>query len=202
MSPFKLESLMILANRNPAVDRYYSQVFTQIEKGKKYQWNWCAALFSCYWFIYRKMYLAGVTILLFEIVISDIVLEFLEKVCFNFSPTLLYIFIAIIWLFFAIIFGFCGNVFYYRHLSKKVSAGNHIYPRPKNVDVFSMLIVIFQDWSRKSSEEIFHNFPDINKVGFLIMSLAPLILIILRIFYRLFMDCYISLKEVRKNFSS
>lgn len=43
---------------------YYGTQFNEItSKNKKGSWNWCAFLFAPYWFIYRKMHIYGIGIL-------------------------------------------------------------------------------------------------------------------------------------------
>jgi len=176
-----LENLMILIRKHPKqvskADSYYTHAFTQIEKGKKLTWNWSAALFGFYWFIYRKMYLAGIMIMLLEAIIYNIFLEYFFWQ-FSTSFSLKLIILSMLGLITVVIFGFWGNAFYYKHLQKKVSQDYHLYLRPKNVDVLSVWFIILVNLGSPTSKDILYQFPHTDKSTFFLISCSSVFMMI------------------------
>lgn len=77
---------MQLVGQNQA---YYAKKFTSMStQNKKATWNWCAFLFSPYWFIYRKMYGYGFGVLAAYFVLSLIPGTFISLLSLGGSITL------------------------------------------------------------------------------------------------------------------
>lgn len=72
-------ALLIGANKE-----YYITIFQMLKsRNKKASWNWAAFLFSPFWFIYRKMYVYGIGILLATFLVSLTGLFFLNLLVFG-----------------------------------------------------------------------------------------------------------------------
>ena len=52
---------------------YYVPKFSMLKQlGKKASWNWCAFLLTPAWFFYRKMYVYGLVMILFNITVGNL----------------------------------------------------------------------------------------------------------------------------------
>lgn len=114
---------------------YYLKEFKKIEKGK-ISWNWCAAIFGWYWFIYRKVY-SG---LLYSVAAVVLYLIMLFVVLFSTgikvdSPAVLGI-IGLSYLISLSLFcGFFANRWYYSAVKSKIKIGAHLYEEYQSTDV-------------------------------------------------------------------
>ena len=95
---------MTLEKQEYYVDRFQKMQFSN----SKVSWNWCAFLFTPYWFLYRKMYPIGAGILggiLFLNLLSGAFAMFVSIAC-------------------AIVFGILGNYIYMLNVKKEVREAN------------------------------------------------------------------------------
>ncbi|MDR1629043.1 MAG: DUF2628 domain-containing protein [Oscillospiraceae bacterium] len=93
---------------------YYMDKFRKMkEQNKNASWNWCAFLFSTFWFIYRKMYLYALALFAVGILLSafDLIAN-----------------IAI-----SLVCGILGNYLYMGHLEKLAKEGKQL-PEPLKED--------------------------------------------------------------------
>jgi hypothetical protein len=92
---------------------YYLPNWELIEStNSKYSWNWSAFLFTYFWLLYRKMYLASLTIFIIFFITDFVFLSIVE------SRSL------IMWVYNLIMFGLFGaygNYLYLIHAKKKLS---------------------------------------------------------------------------------
>ena len=135
-----LQNLMILAETgNPKRDSYYEETFRKILSGKKYVWNWCAALFGPVWFVYRKDYFSYFAIIGFNFaVISWLALQ-------NKTEGQLLIVVMILYVSMFFFSGFVGNNIYLWLLKRKINRKYHRTFHPDihfNVDYMSAFLVI------------------------------------------------------------
>jgi hypothetical protein len=84
---------------------YYIPKFKEIQESKNpAKWNWASFLFSEWWFLYRKMYIIGLIILIVDIFLSMITKSWLTNIVIS------------------VIFGFYGNAFYLRHIQSELES--------------------------------------------------------------------------------
>lgn len=90
--------------------RYYLDAWRDAERGSRPRWNWGAGIFGPGWFFYRKMYKAGVLLLL-AFGIGDVAIDVLLGLLGISLPR------SSIWLLdgaIHVVFGFIGNQLYLR----------------------------------------------------------------------------------------
>lgn len=82
---------------------YYEKKFAQLQGGQL-TWNWAAACFTSFWFIYRRMYLWGYLSLLGQIILAAVLVY-----AWPVAPLLA-----------CILFGMFGNKIYMNHVEKEM----------------------------------------------------------------------------------
>ena len=82
---------------------YYEKKFAQLQGGQL-TWNWAAACFTSFWFIYRRMYLWGYLSLLGQIILAAVLVY-----AWPVAPLLA-----------GILFGLLGNKIYMNHVEKEM----------------------------------------------------------------------------------
>jgi len=97
---------------------YYMPKLIAFERGKKYSFNLRAFLFGMFWFLYRRLYIHSLIILLvilIESVIERIIITWLG------NTKDIELSLRITWLImFGIVCGYLGNYFYLKQSKKKV----------------------------------------------------------------------------------
>jgi len=104
---------------------YYLNQFKQMDENPgKLKWNWSAALGTCAWMVYRRMY--------WEAILTFIALILLGEACSYLFQQELPHSIAVV------PFGISGNYLYYEHVKRQLKKGRS----QSGVDPISATIVI------------------------------------------------------------
>jgi len=111
-------------------DLYYEKVYHQLAAGEKV-WNWSAAIFGLWWFLYRKLYTYGIIYYSFLFLtllgtsqISVLKQELIKTPFMNISFQHLIIFI--IFLFVHIYIGYNANTLYLNRIREKIKNNYHV----------------------------------------------------------------------------
>lgn len=107
------------------VDKYLEKFKKMHNKGSKLSWNWCAFLFFEFWFAYRKMYVAAVTIWAIPYVIGAVLGAVLGIIDMDMQDIDIIINASsvVIGLVLMIVVGMFGNHWYQKRIDKLVIAG-------------------------------------------------------------------------------
>ncbi len=129
-------------------DKYYMETFERMVDGRRFIWNWNAALFGPMWLVYRKAYggafvmTAMGSILAGSITFLILYLAFLfandnKKAFFLFTIAAS----VITGLSIIVVQGYIGNFLYFRSLKRRIS---HQYHRAnlKNIDRLSIFLFV------------------------------------------------------------
>lgn len=133
---------------------YYLPRFKKMSDGESpAKWNWASFFFTPYWLLFRKNYLVGGLLLLFEI-LQSIIITYIETIKLNFivdassnmpgiydqfqsimnsgGPLAKYVYIIAIFGFISIairiVFGFFGNYIYMNTCVNKIKKQKELYP--------------------------------------------------------------------------
>ncbi|SHJ94769.1 Protein of unknown function [Clostridium cavendishii DSM 21758] len=97
-------SLFVVEN-----SKFYNEKFELFDNGKKLSWNWATFFLGGLWFIYRKLYAVGISLVLIGTLIDNLMSKHLS------SPIYFFIWLAI-----DILITVFGNYIYYQHTNKKI----------------------------------------------------------------------------------
>jgi hypothetical protein len=177
-----IENLMRLTETGkPKRDQYYQDTFQAMLNGKKYVWNWPAALFGPMWLTYRKAYGSALILLAISGLLGGAITFLTVYISFILAngnkDTLLFFIVTssvLTGLAVIVLQGYMGNVLYLRSLKRKIS---HQYQKAnlKNIDKLSIFLLLILQFICCIIKEIGEGIP------ILILSLLIGLTIFLRI---------------------
>lgn len=134
MNEHNIDNFMKLATNHNSdsdlTDKYYRTKYDEIASGKKFNFNWCAFLFSTSWCLYRKMYLYGVLLLVFLYLYGEglqyIAAYTIGVASYDVLPNKIKFILFPLQFAPGILFGFIGNWLYVQQIHKKIDQGYHL----------------------------------------------------------------------------
>lgn len=141
MNEHNIDNFMKLATNHNSdsdlTDKYYRTKYDEIASGKKFNFNWCAFLFSTSWCLYRKMYLYGVLLLIFQCLYGEglhyIAAYTIGVASYDVLPNKIKFILFPLQFAPGILFGFIGNWLYVQQIHKKIDQAYHL-SNVKNTD--------------------------------------------------------------------
>jgi hypothetical protein len=91
---------------------YYSDKMTEYEDGHKFSFNFWAGFFGCFWFFYRKMYVAGTIVMFFTAIETILSYYYILSIDPPVSSLYFHFFQVINFFIFLLIISFLANTVY------------------------------------------------------------------------------------------